>query len=151
MANTSGAGANLRADPGAQGRRTKLLADGSLVDLVDPGREVEGVLWRLVRDETGEVGWIAAEFLSPVTAVQIRVSPIPGAIGGSTAVPGVATPSTRAVPLDRQHCPESHPIKAVAAGGFLYYATSHAIYDRVQPDVCFSTERAAESTGFRAA
>ena len=77
VGNTAGAGANLRAQPDAQAERVELLPDGALVDLVDPGRDVGGTVWREVRAQSGATGWVAAEFLSPVTAVEIRVSPLP--------------------------------------------------------------------------
>jgi len=150
IVNTQGQGANLRAAAGSQAARLKTVAEGALVDLVGPGEEVGGVTWRQVRDADGTIGWIAAELLAPVTAVQVAGSPEPTIrVPGPTAPAGAATPSTRAVPLDRMTCPESHPIKAVGSGAFPYYAPEHPRYDAIQPDICFISERAAEATGFR--
>lgn len=151
IVNTQGQGANLRGAPGSQAPRLKVVPEGALVDLIAPGEEVGGLLWRQVRDAEGATGWIAAELLAPVTAVQVAGSPQPTIrVPGPTAPPGAATPSTRAVPLDRMTCPETHPIKAVGSGGFPYYPPEHPRYDAIQPDICFISERAAEATGFRA-
>ena len=76
VGNTGGSGANLRREPNAQSERVELVPDGALVDLVDPGREVGGAMWREVRTDSGATGWISAEFLSPVTAV-LYTTPIP--------------------------------------------------------------------------
>jgi len=149
VVNTGGSGANLRAEPSSQAERIKTLLDGALLDLLDPGREVGGTSWRQVRDEAGATGWVSAEFLAPLTAVQIRVSPI---AGGPAEAPGstFATPVTRAVPVDRQNCPQSHPVKAVGSGGFFYYTADNPRYASIAPDVCFTSGQVAESLGFRA-
>lgn len=145
---TGGSGANMRVAPDSQAERVKLLPDGALVDLVDPGREVNGTLWRQVRDDTGATGWVAAELLAAVTAVEIRVSPLPIASGGPPLPTGAA--GARVPPVDRQTCPESHPVKAVGVGGLRYYAPSHPQYAATLPDICFSSVEAAEGLGFRA-
>jgi hypothetical protein len=77
VGSTDGSGATLRREPSVQAEPVELVPDGALVELIDPGRQVNGTVWREVRTETGATGWIAAEFLSPVTVVEIRVSPLP--------------------------------------------------------------------------
>ncbi|MFN0070454.1 MAG: SH3 domain-containing protein [Chloroflexota bacterium] len=149
IGNTGGSGANLRGEPSPQSERIKLLLDGALVDLVDPGQEIAGTVWREIRDETGATGWISAEFLVPVTAVEIRVSPLPISSGGPPAQAGAT--GTRVPPIDRLTCPESHPVKAVGVGGLRYYPSTHGQYAETAPDVCLSTVEAAEALGFRRA
>jgi hypothetical protein len=130
-----------------QSERVELVPDGALVDLVDPGRDVGGTTWREVRTESGATGWIAAEFLSPVTAVEIRVSPLPISSGGPP--PSSAAAGARVPPVDAGNCPESHPVKAVGVGGLRYVPPGHPQYAGTTPDVCFSSVEAAEALGFR--
>jgi hypothetical protein len=117
------------------------------VDLVDPGRDVGGTTWREVRTDSGATGWIAAEFLSSVTAVEIRVSPLPISSGGP---PPSAAAGERVQPIDAQNCPESHPVKAVGVGGLRYVPPGHPLYASTAPDICFGSVQAAEALGFRA-
>jgi len=148
VGNTGGAGANLRTEPSAQGERIELVPEGTLVDLVDPGRDISGTTWREVRTESGATGWIAAELLSPVTAVEIRVSPLPISSGGPPPASGAAA-DARVPPLDRQNCPASHPVKAVGVGGLRYVPPGHPQYAATAPDICFISVEAAEGLGFR--
>ena len=53
VGNTGGAGANLRAEPSVQGERIELVPEGTLVDLVDPGRDISGTTWREVEQNLG--------------------------------------------------------------------------------------------------
>jgi hypothetical protein len=117
------------------------------VDLVDPGRDVGGTTWREVRTESGATGWIAAEFLSPVTAVEIRVSPLPISSGGPP--PAASAAGARVPPVDASNCPDSHPVKAVGVGGLRYVPPGHPQYTSTAPDICFSSVEAAEALGFR--
>jgi hypothetical protein len=148
IGNTGGAGANLRGEPSTQAERVELVPDGALVDLLDPGREVGGTTWREVRTDSGATGWIAAEFLSPVTAVEIRVSPLPIQSGGPPS--SAVTSAARVPPVDGQNCPESHPVKAVGVGGLRYIPPNHPRYADTAPDICFSSVEAAEALGFKA-
>ena len=125
----------------------ELLPDGALVDLVDPGRDIAGTVWREVRAESGATGWVSAEFLSPVTAVEIRVSPLPISSGGPPPPAGAA--GTRVPPIDAQHCPDDHPVKAVGVGGLRYIPPGHPQYESTAPDICFTSVEAAEALGFR--
>jgi hypothetical protein len=147
VGNTGGSGANLRQEPSVQAERVELVPDGALVDLVDPGRDVAGTIWREVRTDSGATGWIAAEFLSPVTAVEIRVSPLPISSGGP---PPSAAAGARVPPVDGLNCPESHPVKAMGVGGLRYLPPGHPSYASTAPDICFSSVEAAEALGFRA-
>jgi SH3-like domain-containing protein len=102
IANTGGDGANLRRDPGQSGEKIKTVPEGSLVEIVGPDRNVDGTVWRNVRDLQGDVGWVAGGFLALEGSVPIIVAPA----GGST--PSAATGSTPAAP---------RPTTAVAPSG----------------------------------
>ena len=68
VVNTEGVGASLRREPGPSGQRIKVIPENREVEALGPTREVGGTTWRSVRDDDGDVGWIATEFLSNVRA-----------------------------------------------------------------------------------
>ncbi|MBI5903202.1 MAG: hypothetical protein HZB84_06945 [Deltaproteobacteria bacterium] len=54
-------------------------------------------------------------------------------------------------PVDALHCPRTHPIKGNVnpkKGSRMYHLPGGALYDRVKPEVCFSTEKEAMAAGF---
>ena len=65
VANTRGAGVNLRATPGERAPRMKTIPEGTSLVVVGPDQAVDGVAWRNVRDASGAVGWVAASFTIP--------------------------------------------------------------------------------------
>ena len=65
VANTRGAGVNLRTTPGERAPRMKTIPEGTSLVVVGPDEAVDGVAWRNVRDTSGAVGWVAASFTIP--------------------------------------------------------------------------------------
>lgn len=91
VANTGGDGANLRREPGQDGDRLKTLPDGTAVEVVGPDREVEGRVWRNVRDGLGESGWIIGSLLVPEGTAPPAVAAVPGS--SSSTAPAASTPA----------------------------------------------------------
>jgi len=62
-----------------------------------------------------------------------------------------ATPSGQVAPIDGE-CPITHPIKGNkgSMGALIYHNRDSVSYDRTNPEVCFATEKDAESAGYRA-
>jgi uncharacterized protein YgiM (DUF1202 family) len=88
VGNTSGQGANIRSEPGPNGRILKTLAEGANIEVLGPEREVDGQIWRQVRDSSsGVTGWIVRGAVAPAGSV---ATPVPNV----TRPPG--TPSTGA-------------------------------------------------------
>jgi beta propeller repeat protein len=65
VANTDGAGASLRAGPGLNADRLKVLPEGASVTALGPTQSADGLLWRQVRDPNNDLGWIASDYLAP--------------------------------------------------------------------------------------
>ena len=61
---TRGVGVNLRAGAGERAARIKTLAEGSVLELVGPDQQIDGIVWRNVREPGGATGWVAAQFLA---------------------------------------------------------------------------------------
>lgn len=67
-------GLSLRRAPSTTGQRIKVWNDGT--EMADLGETAEGGKnWRKVRDPDGNVGWVAAEFLSDPTARAAAAAP----------------------------------------------------------------------------
>jgi hypothetical protein len=62
VANTGGEGVRLRAEPATTAQEIAVLPDGHRLIEVGPGRNAGGRDWLNVQDESGNKGWIAAEF-----------------------------------------------------------------------------------------
>jgi SH3-like domain-containing protein len=98
VGNTSGQGANIRSEPGPTGRILKTLAEGSNIEVLGPEREVDGQVWRQVRDtSSGVTGWIVRGAVAPAGSVATPVPVVTRAptapAGGPTSAPAVK-PST---------------------------------------------------------
>lgn len=80
VANTGGDGVYLRRAP-AMGEPLQILAEGAVVAVVGPSREVDGRSWQQVQVPDGTVGWVAAEFLvvpdRPVALATPSAAPTP--------------------------------------------------------------------------
>lgn len=96
-------GANLRAAPDPTAARLKALPVGAVLLVVGPDREADGRVWRQVRDEGGDEGWVAAELLAepgtaaraPSVAAPMTAPPVarsPGPPDAASADTGVAAP-----------------------------------------------------------
>lgn len=101
IANTGGEGANLRREPGQAGEKIKTISEGSLVEIVGPDRNVDGTLWRNVRDLQGDVGWVAGGFLGIEGSSPIITGPVPG----SASTPSSAGAGTSATPVAKPTSP----------------------------------------------
>jgi hypothetical protein len=66
VANTLGAGVNLRAKAGERGQRLKVMPEGAVLEVVGTDQTADGLLWRNVRDASGTTGWMAGKFLTLV-------------------------------------------------------------------------------------
>lgn len=61
---TRGAGVNLRNAAGERAARLKTLPEGTLLQVIGPDTQTDGIVWRNVREPSGGVGWVAASFLA---------------------------------------------------------------------------------------
>ena len=66
VANTGGEGAYLRATP-RLAAPLHAWAEGTTLEVVGDDADGDGYRWKRVRDPNGQPGWIAAEFVIPVT------------------------------------------------------------------------------------
>ena len=86
VGNTNGQGANIRSEPGSGGRVLKTVAEGTNLEVLGPEREVDGQIWRQVRDSAGVTGWIIRGAVAPPGTIP---TPVPPAAGPTRAA---ATP-----------------------------------------------------------
>jgi uncharacterized protein YgiM (DUF1202 family) len=120
VGNTGGQGANIRSEPGTGGRVLKTLNEGSNLEVLGPEREVDGQVWRQVRDSTGVTGWIVRGAVVPAGTLPTPVppgarpttaaSPAPGA--GQAATPAPAGGQT---PAPAQPAPTEPPAPAATS------------------------------------
>src|SRR5262249_26758289 len=92
VGNTGGQGANIRSEPGSNGKVLKTLPEGSNLEVVGPDREVDGQVWRQVRDGSGVRGWIVRGAVAPAGSVP---TPAAGATRPPTT-PAAAPAATQA-------------------------------------------------------
>lgn len=93
VGNTGGQGANMRSEPGSGGRILKTLGEGAAIEVLGPEREVDGVVWRQVRDSAGVTGWIIRSAVAPAGSVATP----PPSVPRPTAAPAAATPASKPV------------------------------------------------------
>jgi hypothetical protein len=62
---TDGEGLSLRASPSTTATRLKAVPEGAQLDVIGPDVEVEGRVWRNVRDASGTSGWAIGLYLAP--------------------------------------------------------------------------------------
>lgn len=107
VGNTGGQGANIRSEPGSNGRVLKTLADGSNLEVLGPEKEIDGVIWRQVRDPgSGVTGWIVRGAVAPAGSVPTPLpvpgrpasTPAPGATSAPAAKPSTGSGSTGTAP-----------------------------------------------------
>lgn len=68
VANTRGQGVNLRAEASERGARIKALPEGTLLEPVAGPEGAGGGAWQRVREPSGAVGWVAANFVTAASA-----------------------------------------------------------------------------------
>ena len=91
VGNTNGQGANIRSEPGSGGRVLKTVAEGTNLEVLGPEREVDGQIWRQVRDSSGVTGWIIRGAVAPPGTIPTPVPPAAGPTRpAATAQPGAA-------------------------------------------------------------
>lgn len=76
VANTGSQGVFIRKTPGGEAIRG--WNDGSVMQVVGADQQSGGRAWRNVKDPSGNVGWIAAEFLVPAPAA-VGTATVPAA------------------------------------------------------------------------
>jgi len=65
VANTGGIGVNLRAQPSKTAKIVVLLKEGAELKVIGEDTSAEGITWRNVKDDNGNVGWVSSEYLVP--------------------------------------------------------------------------------------
>ena len=65
VVNTENQGVRFRQRPSTQGQVLRSLPEGTVLEVVGPDSEADGITWRNVREPGGAVGWVAAEFVTP--------------------------------------------------------------------------------------
>jgi hypothetical protein len=98
VGNTSGQGANIRSEPGASGRVLKTLAEGTPVEVLGPEREVDGRIWRQVRDPQGVTGWLVGGAVVPPGTVATPVPPVINPAATSAPAGPTTAPAPAATP-----------------------------------------------------
>jgi SH3-like domain-containing protein len=114
VGNTSGQGANIRSEPGTGGRVLKTLAEGATIEVLGPEREVDGQVWRQVRDSAGVTGWIVRGAVVPAGSLPTPVPP------GTRAPAAPATPGATGAPAPTQAAPaptQQAPAPTARPGG----------------------------------
>jgi hypothetical protein len=66
VANTNGAGVNLRARAGERAQRLKTVPEGTTLEVIGADETADGFVWRNVRDANGTAGWVAGKFVARV-------------------------------------------------------------------------------------
>jgi hypothetical protein len=65
VVNTENQGVRFRQRPSTQGQVLRSLPEGTVLEVVGPDSEADGITWRNVREPGGAVGWVASEFVTP--------------------------------------------------------------------------------------
>lgn len=115
VGNTGGQGANIRSEPGSSGRVLKTLPDGANLEVLGPEKEVDGTIWRQVRDPaTGVTGWIVRGAVAPAGSMPTPVAPRTTPASGPTAAP---KPAATAAPGGAGPTAAPKPANTPAPGG----------------------------------
>jgi hypothetical protein len=67
VANTGGTGVRLRVEPSLKAQIAARLADGTVLEIVGEDRTADGYTWKSVRAPGDGRGWVAANYVVPVT------------------------------------------------------------------------------------
>jgi SH3-like domain-containing protein len=98
VGNTNGQGANIRSEPGAGGKVLKTVPEGANLDVLGPEREVDGVIWRQVRDSAGVTGWVVRGAVAPAGSVP---TPAPAGTRAPAATPAPGATAAPAAPAPK--------------------------------------------------
>jgi hypothetical protein len=83
---TGGDGLILRAEASPNASRLAVEPEGAIVTIIGPEQRIGGRVWLPARDDSGLVGWLAGEYLTPVQSTVILPTP--------TAVTAVVLPAS---------------------------------------------------------
>jgi hypothetical protein len=61
---SSGVGIYLRSEPSTSAAELQYLEDGSILFVLDEQQTAEDLLWQQVRTEAGQIGWVAADYIT---------------------------------------------------------------------------------------
>lgn len=61
---SSGVGIYLRSEPGTGSAELQYLEDGTIIFVLDGQQVAEDLQWQQVRTDTGQVGWVATDFIT---------------------------------------------------------------------------------------
>lgn len=61
---SSGVGVYLRSEPSTSGAELQYLEDGIIVFVLDEQQTADEFLWQQVQTDAGQIGWVAADFLT---------------------------------------------------------------------------------------
>lgn len=61
---SSGVGIYLRSEPGTSSTELEYLEDGTILFVLEGQQTVDDLQWQQVRTDTGQVGWVAMDFIS---------------------------------------------------------------------------------------
>lgn len=61
---SSGVGIYLRSEPGTNAAELQYLEDGTILFVLDQQQTVDDLLWQQVELDSGQVGWVAADFIT---------------------------------------------------------------------------------------
>jgi uncharacterized protein YgiM (DUF1202 family) len=61
---SSGVGIYLRSEPGTNSAELQYLEDGTTLFVLDAQQSAEDLLWQQVQTDTGQVGWVAVDFIT---------------------------------------------------------------------------------------
>jgi hypothetical protein len=68
IVNTEGQGAIMRRAPSVSAQRVKVVAEGTIVELVGGDRRSDGYTWQNVKDVDGSTGFVVVDYLQPIQA-----------------------------------------------------------------------------------
>lgn len=109
VGNTNGQGANIRSEPGSGGRVLKTVAEGTNLEVLGPERDVDGQIWRQVRDSSGVTGWIIRGAVAPPGTIP---TPVPPAAGPTRAA---TTPQPATTQPGATQAPAAKPTSGASA------------------------------------
>ena len=99
VANTGGTGVRLRATPSKTGQIATVLPEGTTLTIVGDDKQADGLTWRNVQGPGDGKGWVAADYLVPVSgSASTSPSTSPSAGTSPTTASTSSSPSTSNAP-----------------------------------------------------
>ena len=105
VGNTDRYGADFRRTPGAGGELIRVVPDGAVLEATGRAQQVDEQTWNELRDSTGAVGWVIADYLSAAppplaTSTPMSVAPAPTPLRIATPIPETPPPTAGPRPTD---------------------------------------------------